>query len=294
MNKRLLAKPLTDKIYEELKSEISKRERAPKLFIVTVGDDPASKVYVGMKIKKAAEIGIEAEHIVLDSDITQYGLNGIMNTFVHSNCETAGSIWNTDTPADGVILQLPLPKHLCDTEAMSYLDPRIDVDGFGERAIASLQLKRADFLPCTPFGVMKLLDHYGINPSNKVALVIGRSAIVGAPMAKLLQDDNASVMVAHSRTPADVLSNWKQMADITVIADGQIQSHCPEEFKRDSVVIDVNIGRVDGKVCGGLVVDEHTENWISYTPVPGSVGPLTVMTLMSNTVWSAYEQDTLG
>ena len=244
------------------------------LAVILVGEDPASQVYVGNKIKGCAQVGFESRKVVLPETASQE--------------EVAASIraLNADPSVHGVLLQLPLPKHLDEQALLALIDPDKDVDGLHIVQRGRLFCGLPSLLPCTPFGIMKLLETYGIDPAGKRAVVIGRSNLVGKPLAMMLLNANATVTVCHSRT-LDLPSVTKE-ADILVAAVGKPNFVTADMVKEGAVVIDVGINRVDGKLVGDVDYDEVAPKCSYITPVPGGVGPMTVTMLLANTL-KAYE-----
>ena len=232
----------------------------PCLAVVVVGDDPASRVYVRNKIRACDRTGIESF------------LNAIKKL-------------NADERVDGILVQLPLPPHLTAVSVIEAIAPEKDVDGFHSLSIGSLMTGRQGFVPCTPAGVMRLLQEAGCDPKGKRAVVVGRSNIVGKPLSLLLLAADATVTIAHSRTPD--LSDLTRSADILVAAVGRENLITADMVKPGAVVIDVGINRnAEGKLCGDVAADV-AEVASAITPVPGGVGPMTIAMLLTNTVLAA-------
>lgn len=248
--------------------------QTPKLVVVLVGDDPASQVYVGRKTKVAGEIGLASDLITLPANTEESAVLDHINRL------------NNDDSVHGVLVQLPLPKHLNTQAILHAVDPAKDVDGFHPFNLGRLLAGDTDetcALPCTPAGMMSILGHYEIPVSGKHAVVVGRSTIVGKPMAQLLLQANATVTLCHSRT-ADLASHTRQ-ADILVAAVGQPGMITADMVKPGATVLDVGINRLDnGKLTGDVAFDEVSQVAGAITPVPGGVGPMTIATLMENTV----------
>ncbi len=270
-------KKVSADIRESLKQEIADLKGKgidPCLAVVLVGENPASKKYVASKEKTCAELGIVSVAHKIPETATQSELNTIIDQL------------NNDKKVHGILVQLPLPKGLDEKEVMYRIAPEKDVDGFGLQSLGKLVLDEPGFVACTPHGVMKMLDAYGIDPSGKHAVIIGRSVIVGKPLALLLLRKNATVTICHSRT-----QNLKEeclKADILCVAIGKAKFVKGDWIKKGAVVVDVgiNVGE-DGKLVGDVdfqAVQEHAA-WI--TPVPGGVGPMTIAMLMYNTVQAA-------
>ncbi len=264
---------------ESLKAKIAeftkKSGRAPALATVLVGDDPASHVYVKNKRVKCREIGIQSVDRDLPADVTQEKLLATIKELCQDNA------------VDGILVQLPLPKHLDGEAALRALDPQKDPDGLTYENLGLLWGGKARVAPCTPLGVMKILEHYKIDVAGKKAVVIGRSNIVGKPMAHLLQQANATVTVCHSKTP-DIKVHTRE-ADIVVVAAGKERFIGKDAFKKNSVVIDVGMhrpthGEFANKLCGDVKFEELEGHVAAATPVPGGVGPMTIQMLLENTL----------
>lgn len=245
------------------------------LAVILVGDDPASKVYVRNKINGCAEVGIASTLEVMSAD----------STFE----EVAAKImqFNADPEISGILLQLPVPKHLDEAALLHLIDPSKDVDGCHYVQKGKLWTGEPELIPCTPYGVMKLLDHYSIPLEGKNAVVVGRSNLVGKPLAQLLLDRNATVTVCHSRTRD--LGGITSRADIVCVAIGKAKFLKADMVKEGAVVIDVGMDRDEnGKLCGDVDFAEVAPKCSYITPVPGGVGPMTVTMLLQNTV-TAYK-----
>lgn len=267
----------------ELRGEI--RERAAKyraerggeigLAVVLVGEDPASQVYVRNKIKACEEVGIRSYSYHLPAETTQQQLEDLIDELV------------VDKNVHGILVQLPLPKHLDEQRALRRIPPAKDVDGFCAENVGNLAMNRETIVACTPNGVMKMLEKYGIDPAGKNAVVLGRSNIVGKPMAMLLLNANATVTVCHSKT-----KNLKEIcaaADILVVAIGRAKFVTADMVKEGAVVIDVGMDRDEnGKLCGDVDFQAVKEKASFITPVPGGVGPMTITMLLFNTVVAAF------
>ena len=269
------------KVRESLKNkvvELKEKKIFPKLAVIMVGDDGASKIYVKNKSKACEELGIEYEEYLLGDDTTQTELLELINKL------------NTREDVHGILLQSPIPKNLDINEAFRTISPEKDVDGFNPVNVGKLVLGQDTFISCTPFGVIKLLEEYGIEIEGKNAVVIGRSNIVGKPMLQCLLNKNATVTICHSKTKN--LAQIAKNADILVAAIGKAKFVTKDMVKRGAVVIDVGINRNEqGKVCGDVDFEE-VQNIASYiTPVPGGVGPMTIAMLMTNIVKAAKQGD---
>jgi len=261
-------------VLQSLRPRIERLARRPGIAVVRVGDDPASAVYVGRKTQRAARLGLHHEEIHLEDSADQASLEAVIDDL------------NERAEIDGILVQLPLPGHLDATSILDRIDPSKDVDGFHPENAGRLSQGRPRFVPCTPHGVMVLLEHTGISLSGKQAVVVGRSNIVGRPMAMLLEQANATVTVCHSRT-AD-LKVHLAAADVVVAAVGRPNFVKGEWIKSGAIVIDVGINRLDdGTLCGDVHTDSAAERAAFITPVPGGVGPMTISMLMANTVTAA-------
>lgn len=272
-------KKVSADIRESLKQEIAGlKERGvdPCLAVVLVGENPASKKYVASKEKTCAELGIVSVAHKLPETTTQTELNTLIGQL------------NDDKKVHGILVQLPLPKGLDEKEVMYRIAPEKDVDGFGLQSLGKLLLDEPGFVPCTPHGVMKMLDAYGIDPSGKHAVIIGRSVIVGKPLALLLLRKNATVTICHSRTQN--LREECLKADILCVAIGKAEFVKGDWIKKGAVVVDVgiNVGE-DGKLVGDVDFQAAREHASWITPVPGGVGPMTIAMLMFNTVNAAKQ-----
>lgn len=253
----------------------------PGLAVIIVGDDPASQVYVRNKERACEECGFYSKKYALPSDTTQQELNNLVMQL------------NTDPKINGILCQLPLPSHLDDKEVINLIDPIKDVDAFHPVNVGAIMIGDYNFLPCTPAGVMELIHSTGIDVGGKKAVVMGRSNIVGKPMAMLLLHENATVEITHSRTQnlADITSQ----ADILVAAIGKAKFVTADMVKQGAVVIDVGMNRDgDGKLCGDVDYDSVKDKCSYITPVPGGVGPMTIAMLMQNTLTAAKIQNNIG
>lgn len=252
----------------------------PGLAVVLVGEDPASQVYVASKVRACEELGIYSQKWVLPSDTTQERLIELIRQL------------NADDRIHGILVQSPPPKHIDESAVVLSIDPRKDVDGFHPANVAKLVLEEEDgFVPCTPLGCMELLKAYGIPTAGRRAVVIGRSMIVGKPMAHLLMSRkaNATVTVAHSRT--ENLAQLCRTADILVAAVGKPEMVTVDFIKPGAVVLDVGINRIPDasrprgyRIVGDVDFEGVRDKCSAITPVPGGVGPMTIALLMSNTV----------
>jgi len=248
--------------------------RLPKLVVILVGEDPASQVYVRNKAKACEDIGVVNETIRMPKETTEEALLAKIAEL------------NADDTVDGILVQLPVPPQIREAEVIKAIAVEKDVDGFHPLNIAALWQKKIDsssILPCTPAGIMLLLDEAGVEVAGKHAVVIGRSQIVGLPVSKLLLDRNATVTICHSRT-TDLPSITRQ-ADILVVAIGRAKFVKAEMVKEGAVVIDVGMDRDEnGKLCGDVDFEQVAPKASVITPVPGGVGPMTISCLMENTI----------
>lgn len=274
-------KAIAAAVRAEVKNEVdalAEKGLSVGLAVVVVGDDPASRIYVNNKKKACAEVGIRSEEFALPAETTQEELLSLIRTL------------NEREDIDGILCQLPLPKHLNDKAVIETIDPKKDVDAFSAVNVGHILMGDYTFLPCTPAGVMELLRRTGIDPEGKRAVVIGRSNIVGKPMAALLMHANATVTVCHTRTRN--LAEICREADILVSSVGKAAFVTADMVKPGAVVIDVGMNRDEnGKLCGDVIAEqvEPIAGWL--TPVPGGVGPMTIAMLMKNAVTAAKERN---
>lgn len=266
-----LSKRIKEGIKATIEGLIEENFRTPCLVTILVGDDPASKVYVANKEKACNEVGIKNDTIKLPEYTSEKDLLRLID------------FYNNDETVDGILVQLPLPKHINAGKIISAISPKKDVDGFHPENVAKLWLGQDCIKPCTPKGIIDLIESSGIDLKGQHVVVLGRSNIVGLPVAKMCLDKNATVTITHSKT--ENLANITKQADILIVAIGKPKFITADMVKLGAVVIDVGINRVDGKLCGDVdfdsVFDEKTER---ITPVPGGVGPMTICELLSNTM----------
>ena len=269
-------KELSAKLKAEMAEQVAtfpaKYGRVPHLTVVLVGDDPASVSYVTGKAKASEVVGIKNTTIRRPADISEEELLGLIRDL------------NADDTVDGILVQLPLPGHLSEPKVIEAISRDKDVDGFHPLNVAALWQKQPCILPCTPKGIIRMLKTAGVEIRGKRAVVIGRSNIVGLPVAKLLLDENATVTVAHSKT-ADLPSVTRQ-ADILVVAIGRPRFVTADMVSEGAAVIDVGVNRdpVTGKLCGDVDFAAVEPKASVITPVPGGVGPMTICCLMENTI----------
>lgn len=276
----LNGKEVAASIKQELKNKIEHLDFKPCLAVVLVGDNQASQVYVRNKEKACLEIGFESR-IYSFSDKT-------------SEAELVGFIeyLNQDSNIHGILVQLPLPKHINETKVINSINPEKDVDCFSPINVGKMLIGNTNLYPCTPAGIVEILHYYNINPEGKNCVVVGRSNIVGKPMALLLLKENGTVTICHSKT-SDLKKICKE-ADILVAAIGKAKFLNSEYIKEGAVVIDVGMNRDEnGKLCGDVDFEDVKDLVYAITPVPGGVGPMTIAMLMKNT-YTAFMEATNG
>ncbi|WP_139994515.1 bifunctional methylenetetrahydrofolate dehydrogenase/methenyltetrahydrofolate cyclohydrolase FolD [Paenibacillus paridis] len=270
-------KKISDLIREEMITEtaaLKEKGVVPGLAVVLVGEDPASKVYVGSKEKACQQLGFYSEVHRLAADTSEAELLAVIERL------------NQQTSINGILVQLPLPKHINEKAVIDAISVDKDVDGFHPESVGNLVIGDDSLLPCTPAGVIELIKRSGVEISGKHAVVIGRSNIVGKPVAMLLLRENATVTVCHSRT-ANMEEIAKQ-ADILVVAIGKAKAIDSKFVKPGAIVIDVGINRLpDGKLAGDVDFEDCLDTAGYITPVPGGVGPMTITLLMKNTITAA-------
>lgn len=269
-------KKIAADIRSELKTKVSRLSEEGKsvsLAVILVGDNPASKVYVRNKKNACEEVGIRSESYELSEDTTQDELLELIDRL------------NNDDECNGILVQLPLPSHIDEEKVIAAIDPDKDVDGFHPVNVGKLSIGLDGFVSCTPAGIIELLKRSGVTMDGKRAVVIGRSNIVGKPMALLLLRENATVTIAHSHT--DDLKGLCRQADILIVATGRAKFVNRDYIKPGAVVIDVGMDRDEnGKLCGDVDYDDVFETASMITPVPGGVGPMTIAMLLYNCVSS--------
>lgn len=275
-------KIVSEKLRGEIKVQVKELSasigRAPGLAVVVVGNDPASAVYVRNKHRACLEVGIESIQIELPEDTTEEELLSRIDML------------NADPKVDGILVQLPLPDTINEQRVIERISPKKDVDAFHPENVGRISLGNYHFLPCTPAGIISLLDHYGVEIEGKRCTVIGRSNIVGKPMMHLLTERNGTVTLCHSRTRD--LADICRASDIIVVAIGRPSFLTADMVKEGAVIIDVGINRLDsGKLCGDVAFDEVSKKASMITPVPGGVGPMTITTLLKNTLLAAKLQN---
>lgn len=270
-----LASQIKSNVAQQISQYVAQGKRAPGLAVILVGADPASQVYVGSKRKSCAEIGIVSKSYDLPETTTEQALLELIETL------------NQDAEVNGILVQLPLPKHIDSTKVIEQISPEKDVDGFHPYNVGRLCQRIPTLRACTPYGVMKLLETTGISFYGKHAVIVGASNIVGRPMALELLLAGCTVTVTH-RFTEDLASHIRQ-ADILVVAVGKPKFIKGEWIKEGAVVVDVGINRLEGKLVGDVEFEVAAQRASYITPVPGGVGPMTVAMLMQNTL-SAYEK----
>lgn len=263
-------KKLSNKIIDSLTVTLSKCSIKPHLVVILVGEDPASQLYVGMKEKMAKKIGMESTVVIYPENIDE-------KTVLDKIQEL-----NNSEDVDAILVQVPLPKHIDSTKVILAIKPEKDADGVTPQNIGRISLGVEPFAyPCTPYGILKILDEYNIDVSGQHVVIVGRSNIVGKPIAQMLLNRDATVTVCHSRTKK--LDEITKTADVLISAVGKYKIIRSDMIKSGCVVIDVGTSKVDGKTCGDVDF-ESVSNKASYiTPVPGGVGPMTIACLMENT-----------
>ncbi|MDY3032235.1 MAG: bifunctional methylenetetrahydrofolate dehydrogenase/methenyltetrahydrofolate cyclohydrolase FolD [Clostridia bacterium] len=278
----LKGKEVSARIKQELKKEtdaLKEKGITPGLAVIIVGDDPASRVYVNNKKKVCAECGFYSEEYALPKETTQEELLALIDKL------------NKKSDISGILVQLPVPKHIDETTIINAIDPKKDVDAFHPVNVGKIMVGNFDFVPCTPAGVMELIKESGIDVEGKECVIVGRSNIVGKPQAMLLLHQNGTVTICHSRTKN--LKEHTKKADILVAAVGIPNFITGDMVKEGAVVIDVGINRLEnGKLCGDVEFDSAEKVAGAITPVPGGVGPMTIAMLMKNTVKAAVINET--
>lgn len=270
MDKIINGKEISKRIKEELKQEIEVFSRKPSLVVIQVGNDIASDVYIEGKKKASLEVGIDFKHLKYEEDVTEEVLIEKIQEL------------NSDDMVDGILLQLPLPKHLNEVKIINYIDPSKDVDGLTITNIGKLTNKIDGLISCTPLGIMELLSAYNVELEGKHVVIVGRSNLVGKPLISLFLNNNATVTVCHSKTKD--LSEYTKQADILVVAVGKQNLINRDMIKKGVVIIDVGINRVEGKLYGDVYYLDVFDKVSLITPVPGGVGPMTVTMLLKNVV----------
>lgn len=277
MNKILDGKKLSLILQEDLKEKINKLSNSPNLTVVMVGEDKASKIYVKNKEKIAKKMGIDTNTIYLNSETTTDELLSIIERL------------NKDKSVNGILVQLPLPKHIDENLVLEKISPLKDVDGFHPKNLGKLMINNASMIPCTPLGIIKLLDFYNIELEGKNVVILGRSNIVGKPMLHLLLQKNATVTITHSYTKN--LKDITKKADILIVAIGKSNFITKEYIKDNAIIVDVGINRVDNKIMGDVDFNSVKDKVSFITPVPGGVGSQTITMLMYQTYIAYLNQN---
>ena len=267
-------KALAAKVKKEVRLQVEGMASKPGLAVILVGDDPASRVYVNGKKRDCGECGIYSEEYALPEETAREELLELIGTL------------NDREDIDGILVQLPLPKHLNEKEVLLAIRPDKDVDCFHPFNVGQLMIGEEGFQPCTPAGVMRMLEEYGVDPAGRRCVIVGRSNIVGKPQAMLMVKKNATVTICHTKT-RDLKAECLR-ADILVAAAGRVGLITGDMIREGAVVVDVAMNRNDqGKLCGDVVYEEAAEKASYITPVPGGVGPMTRAMLMENTLYAA-------
>ena len=277
INGRKIAKEINEQLKENVEKFYQKNKIYPKLSVIIVGDDPASLFYVRMMAKTCEKVSIHFEKHNLSAEISEEELLGIIDSL------------NKDVSVSGIIVQLPLPKHINQEKIQESVNPIKDVDCFNPINMGKLALANPEFFPCTPYAVYEIMKRENIIAEGKHTVIVGRSNIVGRPLALiLLQKEkyaNATITICHSRTKN--LADFTRQADILIAAVGRAEIIHKDMVKEGAVIIDVGTNEVDGKLTGDVAFDEVMEKVSAITPVPGGVGPVTNVMLMKNTLMAA-------
>jgi len=266
----LEGKRVAESVFQKLVLDVSLLPVVPKLSVILVGNDPASETYVSSKAKKCRSLGLQSQVIHLPETVSEEAL-------IQKVCEL-----NDDSETHGILIQLPLPKSIRKEVVFSFLNPLKDVDGLTVENAGLLAQGRPRLIPCTPYGVMEMLKFYSLTLEGKHAVILGRSEIVGKPMAQLLLSENATVTVCHSKTVN--LVSYTQSADILIAALGKPKWVTASMIKEGAVVVDVGIHRTDKGLCGDVDFEKAAPKCKAISPVPGGVGPMTIAMLMKNVV----------
>ena len=283
MSRLIDGKVISAAVKERVKNEVAQLNEkgiTVGLAVIIVGEDPASKIYVANKKKACEALGIISEEYALPESTTEEELLGLIDTL------------NAKKSINGILCQLPLPRHLDEKRIINAISPEKDVDAFHPVNVGRIMIGDYDFVPCTPAGIMEMLAYENIETEGKRCVVIGRSNIVGKPMAMLLLHKNGTVTICHSKT-----RNLKEIclgADILVAAVGKAKFVTADMVKEGAVVIDVGMNRENGKLCGDVDFEAVKDKASAITPVPGGVGPMTIAMLMQNTLTAAKRQNGIG
>ena len=275
---KLVSKTLRENLKSEVDEFIATSSRTPGLAVILVGNDPASSVYVRNKHRACLEVGITSYQIELPEDTAEDVLLAKIDEL------------NANDAVNGILVQLPLPKHINEEKVINRISPQKDVDAFHPENVGKIMIGKYDFLPCTPAGIVELLKYYNVDIAGKSCAVIGRSNIVGKPMALLLLERNGTVTVCHSKTRN--LAEITRNSDIVVVAIGRAEFLTADMVKPGAVIIDVGINRLEnGRLVGDVKFDEVSQIASMITPVPGGVGPMTITMLLKNTLSAAKNQN---
>lgn len=267
-------KKVSNQIYAELKNKIDNEKIKAKLAVIHIGDDEPSKIYIRNKNKVSKQLGIDFVEYKFESSITENELISLITKL------------NKDSSISGILLQNPLPSTIDVKNVFNIINPKKDVDGFNPINIGKLVIGDPLFIPCTPNGIIKLLEYYNINIEGKKVVILGRSNIVGKPLVQCLLNKNATITICHSKTQ-NLKSETKQ-ADILISAVGKPKFIKQDWIKKDTIIIDVGINRdSNGEICGDIDFDDVKEKASYITPVPGGIGPMTIAMLMQNTIIAA-------
>lgn len=267
-------KKVSNQIYTELKNKIDNEKIKAKLAVIHIGDDEPSKIYIRSKNKVCKQLGIDFVEYKFESSITENELISLITKL------------NKDSSISGILLQNPLPSTIDAKNVFNIINPKKDVDGFNPINIGKLVIGDPLFIPCTPNGIIKLLEYYNINIEGKKVVILGRSNIVGKPLVQCLLNKNATITICHSKTQ-NLKSETKQ-ADILISAVGKPKFIKQDWIKKDTIIIDVGINRdSNGEICGDIDFDNVKEKASYITPVPGGIGPMTIAMLMQNTIIAA-------
>ena len=270
INLLLDGKVLSNKIKDELTKKVKKFLVKPCLAVIQIGNDEASNVYIKSKEKACNEIGINFIHAKFEEDVDE---QEVINKIIELN---------NDKYVNGILLQLPIPKHFYQQKLLNLIDKNKDVDGLTDINVGLLFKGNNNLVPCTPLGIIKLLQEYNIEISGKHAVVVGKSNLVGKPLAMLLLQNGATVTICHSKTVN--LKKYTEQADILISAVGKKGLITEDMIKDNSIIIDVGINRIDGKLYGDVDFDNVIDKASYITPVPGGVGPMTVAMLLNNVI----------
>lgn len=279
-------KKTSEKIIRDISEQVEKLCRKPCMKIILVGNSPASEIYVKHKLKASEKAHIDAELVRFDESVTENEIINMIDKF------------NQDRTIDGMIVQLPLPKHIDVDQVMNAISPDKDIDGFHPTNFGKMSLGLDSFRPATPYGITKLLEEYKIETKGKHCVVVGRSNIVGKPISIMLANDfsigNCTVTLTHIETPPELLKKQCEMADIVVVAVGIPNFIKADMIKKDAIVIDVGINKVDDRLCGDVDFEPVSKKSSWITPVPGGVGPMTIAALLLNTLKSYKKNEISG